>query len=283
MARFIDRYNRYFATPVLAWLIGINIAVFLAVWTVILSGNSIGVTGNFTISWLCVPTEPATVLTRPWTLLTYMVTQYDILHLLFNVLWLYWFGTLLASAVSPKGLAWLYVASGLAGGVLYVLTDLLWPELNNPGTYLCGASASVLGIMAAAAVMRPDKPVNLLLFGTVRLRWVALVCIILTFAGVGGGSTSAQSAHAGGVLCGALWGFISQGSFKPLKRRPRLRKPVRDGNAVAQAMAGRLADTSRLDILLDKIRVSGYNSLSVGERNELNELSRRLDDANSKN
>lgn len=240
-----------------------------------------GMSGNFTMPWLCVSSDPKVFLLHPWTAVTYMATHYDFLHLLFNMLWLYWFGTMLPTQSGGKTLLWLYAGGGLAGTALYVAVTALWPSLSTPGAYLCGASASVLSVMTAVAVLSPDRRVNLFLFGPVKIKWIAIACIVLTFLGIGGGNPGAQSAHIGGVAFGLAFAvFYINKKFSGIFRFPvRKTGETRNGDAVAKAAAGRLSDSSRLDELLDKIRFSGYKSLTTGERNELNELSRRLDKA----
>ena len=212
-----------------------------------------------------------------------MLTHYDFLHLLFNVLWLYWFGLLLFPRVSDRDILWLYVAGGVAGSLCYVAVTSLWPELQNPGAYLCGASASVLAIMTTAAIINPNREIRLFIVGAVRLKWIATACIVLTFMGLGGGNAGASAAHVGGVVAGALFPSLALRRKEdkalgiPAQFR-RIRINVhRDGNAVAKAAANRLSDAERLDQILDKIRQSGYQSLSAGERNELNILSQRID------
>ena len=283
MEAFIDKFQRVCASRALAWLIVINTAVFLLLWMVILSGNAMGLPGNFTMQWLCVPSVPELFLGRFWTAVTYMVTHYGFLHLLFNMLWLFWFGRLLMTTLSDRHLLWLYFGGGILGALLYVMGQATFPS-STPSSYLCGASASVLAVMTATAIRTPNLTMNLLLFGEVKLKWIAIVCILLTFAGVGGGSAGSQAAHVGGVIFGAAFALaLNKGydiskkvtankKLKPVKRQ----NVTRDGNAVAKAASGRLGDPARLDELLDKIRLSGYQSLTAAERRELNALSQRL-------
>ena len=306
MAAFIDSLKRYCGgSSVLAGFIIANTVIFLAVWIVTLIGRHFGLEGNFTMPWLCVASSPADVMRHPWTLLTYMVTQYDFIHLLFNVLWLFWFGVFIPFTVSEKRRFMLYVGGGLTGAIFYVATNLLLnPSAIAPG-FLCGASAAVLGVMTAVAIWEPKREIRLLFFGGVQMRWIAIICIALTFFGMNGGSWAAQSAHLGGVIFGAIFAMLTRGAAstasytcsdyfsrsghtsrqdssnrgKTPKRSIRL-NVKRDGKAVADA-AEHLSDTGRLDVLLDKIRISGYSSLSAGERNELMLLSQRLKNNNS--
>lgn len=284
MAAFIDKFQRICDSRALAWLITVNVAVFVILWIIILSGNALGLPGNFTMQWLCVPSVPALFIGRCWTLLTYMVTHYDILHLLFNMLWLFWFGRLLMTTLSDRHLLWLYIGGGAFGAILYIAGQATFPA-NAGSAYLCGASASVLAVMTATAIRTPNLTMNLFLFGEVKLKWIAVACILLTFAGVGGGSAGSQAAHIGGVVFGAAFTLALKRGFDISKKasmaaKTPLPKPRinvrRDGNAVAKAASGRLGAPARLDELLDKIRLSGYQSLTSAERRELNALSQRL-------
>lgn len=290
MEDFIKSFRRYCGgSAILSGLIAANILIFIAVWIIILAGHQFGLEGNFTMPWLCVASDPEALLHHPWTPLSYMVTQYDFIHLLFNVLWLFWFGVFIPLKVSEAQRLWLYIGGGLAGASFYICTNLIWPAAAVAGGYLCGASAAVLAVMTAVAIWSPRREIRLFFIGSVQLRWIAIGCIILTFIGLNGGSGAAQSAHIGGVVFGALFALISQSyssrhpqsrysDFHASFRRKIIRLNVRrNGKAVADAAAERLSDEGRLDQLLDKIRLSGYSSLSTGERNELNLLSQRLD------
>lgn len=284
MAAFIDKFQRICGSRALAWLIVVNVAVFVALWIVILSGNAMGIEGNFTMQWLCVPSVPEMFLRRFWTALTYMLTHYGILHLLFNMLWLFWFGRLLMTTLAERHLMWLYIGGGVFGALLYVAGQATFPTAG-PSAYLCGASACVLSVMTATAIRTPNLTMNLLLFGEVKLKWIAVVCILLTFAGVGGGSAGSQAAHVGGVIFGGAFALAVNRGYDMTKKYAEFNKAMatkmranvtRDGNAVAKAASGRLGDPARLDELLDKIRLSGYQSLTSAERRELNALSQRL-------
>ncbi len=284
MAAFIDKFQRICGSRALTWLIILNVAMFVLLWVIILSSNAMGVKGNFTMQWLCVPSVPSMFLGRCWTAVTYMVTHYGFLHLLFNMLWLFWFGRLLMTTLSDRHLLWLYIGGGVFGALLYIAGQATFPA-SGPSAYLCGASAAVLSIMTATAIRTPNLTMNLLLFGEVKLKWIALVCILLTIAGVGGGSAGSQAAHIGGVIFGAAFVLALKSGYDVSKKTTGLKKAAqtisrinvtRDGNAVAKAASGRLGDPARLDELLDKIRLSGYQSLTAAERRELNALSQRL-------
>lgn len=261
-------------------LIAINVAVSLLIWAVGIAGWIFRFDSGFTVSLLSLPADLSLLLSRPWTLLSYMVTHYSPLHLLFNMLWLYWFAILIDS-LTPRRFLLLYIGGGLFGAAAFILGCRL---TGIPyGVTLCGASASVMALMTAAAVATPNRRISLLLFGSVRLKWIAVAAILLSFLGMGGGNAGGQYAHIGGVLFGLCAApFILRkrsGNPKPASatpRRPRT-QPTPEGIAsVARASEGRLSDPERLDQLLDKIRLSGFDSLSPSEKGELMAISSRL-------
>lgn len=263
----------------LVWLAAVNVAVWLTLTLLSAAGRLAGFDGAAAADWLVLPSSLPVLATRPWTLLTYMVTHQSLWHLLFNMLWLIWFGGALLATLSPRHLLCVYVGGGLAGGLSYLLVCGLWPGI---GGWLCGASASVLAIMTAAALRTPDMSFNLFLIGEVRLRLIALVCVILAFVGLGGGNSGGEVAHIGGMLYGLVFGLALRRGVD-LSRLPRMRRRDAGGRFAARRVArfaGRVdmvrSDRERLDELLDKIRLSGYGSLSRAERRELDRLSGTL-------
>lgn len=254
----------------LAWLTAVNICVWLLLMAVAVVCRLVHLSDGISI-WIELPGYFPAFLSRPWTLATYMVVQHDVLHMLFNVLWLYWFGTILLTTLSDRHLASLYIGGGICGGLMF----LAGSALGMGGGWLCGSSASVLAVMCGAAVRTPDHRINLFLIGSVRLKWVALVCGLLTLAGGGG----TQAAHFGGILWGIASGIMLRNGVdvtRMLQRRRRPAEPRRRAEAVVSAIERSRRDRERLDELLDKIRMSGYDSLSRRERGELQDLSKRL-------
>lgn len=282
--RFAMRQFRL-SYPLLIRLMAVNVAmtVLLAVITLIGKGR-IGVE-----YWVGMPGSASVFISRPWTLLTYMVSQRGFIHLLFNMLWLCGFWSIGSMLYSQKALLKLYVAGGITGGVFF----LAWCLFSPSSLPLLGASAAVMAMIAAPAVLAPDMRVRLMLFGEVRLIWIAVISVALTFMGTGGGNAGGGMAHLGGLAAGIAAGLMQRkgitiaNPFRKISTALAERKAARereitaaarraDGSLIA-AMRGRLADRERLDELLDKIRISGYSSLSSRERNELNALSKRLD------
>lgn len=86
------------------------------------------------------------------------------LHILFNMLWLYWFGSLFLYFFSGKHLRGLYIVGGICGGLLYMISYNVFPYFRPMTAYstMVGASASVLAIVVATAYREPNYPVRLL-------------------------------------------------------------------------------------------------------------------------
>ncbi len=260
-------------SAVLAWLLITN----LMVWIVCALSSLLGFDGVVT-KLLCLPSAPASFILRPWTLLTYMVTQFSVLHLLFNMLWLFWFGKLILITLSGRHIAALYFYGGILGGILY----LSYGSFAGTAGILFGSSASVLSVMTGAAIRIPNYRINLFLIGAVKVKWIAMVSILLTFLGVGGGMSGAQTAHIGGIVGGALFMIILKNgkdlskwmTFKSTRVDQHYRK--RSGRKVAKHLRKVNNERARLDELLDKINTTGYSGLTRREKRELESISNNI-------
>lgn len=271
----IDKWKYYCGgSAMLAWLtLGL-----VAVWLLVTMLTIIGRLTNAYIpiaEWLTLPSLFSLFLTRPWTILTYMAVHFDFLHMLFNVLWLYWFGRMMLLILSDRHLLFAFIGGGVAGGLFFLASS----AVGFGSGWLCGCSAAVIAVMCATALRLPDHPIHLFLIGEVKLKWVAVACCLLTFLGGGGN----QAAHIGGLLWGVAFGLMLQRGVDPTelfsKRRGSGRHSGgqhRRADHMVRVLHDRQADIRRLEEILDKIRLSGYGALSARERKELNELSARI-------
>lgn len=224
--------------------------------------------------WFALPGKAPDALMRPWTLITYMGVHFSLLHLIFNLLWLYWFGRLLTDVRDDRTLLVLFIGAGLSGGLLYVIVSTVLP--GNISGFLTGDSAAVLGVMTAVGILMPHRRVRLILLGEIKLKWLTLGCILLTLLG-GGGGIAAQSAHLGGVVWGLGVSVASLRGWKISFPEKIGAKHVPLNTRRAMRAMQQLDPQVRLDQLLDKIRISGYDSLSEREKAELNHISSRID------
>ncbi len=274
---------------ILTKLIYINAGVFVVIkllqLVLLLSGLGMGY-ANIIINWLSVPSDPALLIFRPWTLITYMFLHYDFFHVLFNLLYLFWFGRLFVQLVDVNKLLTVYIWGGLAGAALYIFSFNLLPAFNSGdgSSSMLGASAAVMAILFAVARIRPNFSVYLFLIGPVKLKFLALGAFIIELISIPGmNNTGGIISHIGGALVGLYYGWkLSEGKIKGnffdniagksegiFKRKSKLRvthsRPMTDMEYNTQ----KVRRQKELDRILEKIKQSGYDSLSKEEKQML--------------
>ena len=177
-------------------LIYINLGVFLVIRIVNVFYFLAGTPFPF-IDWLALPSNFGTLASRPWTLVTYMFLHFDFLHILFNLLWLYWMGQIFLSYFDQGKLITIYLFGGLTGGIFYLAGFNLFPAFSGfvADSRLLGASASVIAIVAALAIYVPNHIIHLMFIGPVKMKYLALFSVLLYVIGI-------SSTNAGGNLAG---------------------------------------------------------------------------------
>ncbi len=277
----------------------VNVALFLLVWLVVVVLMLFNLDGSALQRWLQLPAGPARFLRQPWSIVTYMFMHADVFHLLFNMLWLYWFGRLFLYLFSERHFCGLYFFGGLCGGALYMLCYNLFPYFSDrvQVAYLLGASASVLAITVATAVREPDLRVRLFLFGEIRLKYIALAMVGMDLLLMTSGNAGGHIAHLGGALSG--WWFAASlrkgrditawinrvidvvvnlftAIGKPRPRKPKMKVTYhfKENNAQRTASAPRKR-SAEIDRILDKLKQSGYSSLTDEEKKSLFDASKR--------
>lgn len=118
---FTNLKNTFRAGNILAKLIYINVGLFILIRLTGVIFLLFNIPGISFLQYLQMPSSPELLLYRPWTVITYMFTHFDFLHILFNMLWLYWFGGLFLNFFSERQLGGLYLLGGIAGAVLFML------------------------------------------------------------------------------------------------------------------------------------------------------------------
>jgi membrane associated rhomboid family serine protease len=262
-------------------LIYINLAIFLIVRFVnvfyFLSGTPFPL-----IDWLALPADFTSLAARPWTLITYMFLHVDFLHILFNILWLYWMGKLFMSYFDQNKLISVYLLGGIAGGLAYMVGYQLFPVFSEIASEsrLMGASASVIAIMTALAVYAPNHTVYLLFFGAVRIKYIALISVLLYVIGISSSNAGGNLAHLGGAIWGAIYiiqlrqgtdlgkwvNHLVTSTKKIFNPKPKVTITYRKTNTDIEYNRFVNQDKVRMDHILEKISKSGYNSLSKEEK-----------------
>jgi len=131
-----EEIGRFFRSKaVLPRLILVNVAIWLAIGIMRVFSFLFNIPDttltNFIVEYLAVPAQISNLLTRPWTLFTYMFLHIDFFHILFNMLWLFWFGKIFLEFLKSRQLLIIYILGGLSGAFLYVLFYNIFPVFEK--------------------------------------------------------------------------------------------------------------------------------------------------------
>lgn len=275
-------------------LVLVNASVFVALHLIDLPFWAMRQPGPDILGWLWSTSNLSALLHRPWTVVTYMFTHWGFGHIFFNLLLLWFMGRIFEDLLGSKRVLGNYLLGGFSGLAIYLIGYNVLPVYAEQvaGSTIHGASASVMAVLVGIAAYRPDYEVRLLLFGTVRLKWIALVLFLIDLVSV------QESANSGGHLAhigGALYGYASSmvlkrktgasdwslafvnglerffGLFKRKSGgRMRVEKPFTGKRrSDADFNAAKRDHQARIDAILDKISRSGYDSLSKEEKDVL--------------
>lgn len=241
---------------------------------------------------LALPSDGYSLLRHPWTLLSYAFVHEGFLHILFNMLNLYWFGQLIREYLGDRRLVSLYILGALVGAVFFLLAYNFIPALQPfVGQPVIGASASVTAVIVAAATLLPDYTFMLFIIGAVKIKWIAVAVVLISIAGINGGNPGGEITHLGGALLGFV--FIKQlkagrdmgspvtavGEWfgRVLSHKPSMRvthrqaatTATRSASGAGKATSSSATGQDEIDLILDKISHSGYESLSKDEKQKL--------------
>ncbi|MDB5125185.1 MAG: rhomboid family intrarane serine protease [Mucilaginibacter sp.] len=257
-------------------LIGINIVIFLVVSIPgvieqLFFGSNL--VDSYSTDYLSLPAYLPKLLTRFWTPFTYMFMHAGIFHILFNMLWLYWFGQIFEEYLGKKRTLGLYILGGLSGAFLFLLAFNTIPAFTHTHAantaVMVGASASVMAVIVATATLLPDYTIPLIFIGPVRLKWLAIFFVVIDFLGITGLNAGGEISHLGGALFGYVYVVQLQ---KGSDWIGNIGKLFKTGSKLKIAAKNISKDPSArprqedVDLILDKISRSGYDSLSKQEK-----------------
>lgn len=267
-------------------LIYINFGVFLIVKIVGVLAFFSGLATTqvpFLVHWLSVPSDTNALLSRPWTVFSYMFLHEEFLHILMNMLWLFWFGRIFLSYLDQKKLVSIYLIGGLTGAATYIFAFNLFPVFEDVrfGSYALGASASVMAVVLATVIYAPNHIVRLMFIGSVKIKYIALFFIATDIISIPGGNAGGHLAHLGGAFYG--WLFISQlrkgkdistgfnslaDSFLSLFKKRKMKVSYKNTPKMGDKEYNKTKkqNQAHLDSILEKIAKSGYDSLSKEEK-----------------
>ena len=288
---FTNLKNTFRAGNILAKLIYINVGLFILIRLMGVIFLLFNIPGISFLQYLQMPSSPELLMYRPWTVITYMFTHFDFLHILFNMLWLYWFGGLFLTFFSERQLGGLYLLGGIAGAVLFMLAYNIFPYFQTvaSSSYLMGASASVMAIVFAVSFYRKDLEINLFLIGRIKLIYLALFTFVIDLLAITSDNAGGHIAHIGGALFG-IWFAVRIKEGKDLtgpmnrlldrvvnlgKRKPKMKVTYKRAETDYEYNARKHRESADIDAILDKLKRSGYESLSADEKRQLFDASKK--------
>jgi len=231
---------------------------------------------HYTYKYLALPAYLPDLIHRPWTIVSHMFMHADVFHILYNMLWFYWFGQIFEEFLGKKRTVGLYFIGGLSGAAFFITAYNLIPLFNQPAILheanAIGASAAIMAIIIAAATIVPDYTMIVFLIGPVKLKWVALFFVVTDFLSITGPNAGGEIAHIGGAIVGFV--YVKQlqngkdwiGSINNLfKKRSKMR--VVPGSQQKESKGKPQQD--EIDRILDKISETGYDNLTTQEKDTL--------------
>jgi membrane associated rhomboid family serine protease len=275
---FQDIKNKIFHSGNPSYLyIGINTLVFVVVALInvplFLSGHGVNFDGIIR-EYFGFPASLTKLPTRFYTILTYQFFHEGFLHFLFNMLWLYWVGRIFLDFLKPRQFHFVYLAGGFAGAILFALAFNIFPVFIgsiSQGSVI-GSSAAVMAIIVATATLVPDYSIRLLLFGDVKLKYLAIAYIVLDLIGTTSQNAGGSFAHIGGAIIGFTYIKLLQNGTdwsNLFKKRPKLRVVKNNSPKSSVKKKEPSVDQNEIDAILDKISKSGYDKLTREEKETL--------------
>lgn len=287
--------HKYKHGSVLMRFIYINLAFFVVIKVISLFTTLFNIYSFDLITILGVPSGINMLLNRIWTLFTYMFVHEQILHILFNMLWLYWFGKIFLQYFTGRVFGSLYVLGGLGGALLYILAFNYIPYFASMDrSWMIGASASVMAIVMGAAFYRPDVRLNLFLIGPIKIVYIAIAAFIIDFLSLGNGiNEGGHVAHIGGAIIGYLFAMQYKNGkditawvgklidwfvnlTKPRKsKKSKMKVKYQRNETDMEYNERKNNEQNEIDAILDKLKTSGYNGLSSDEKRKLFDASKK--------
>ena len=268
-------------------IILINVIFFVSMSILQVIFTLSGLTSLFVIllNKLMLPAELKTFIFQPWSLISYFFLHMNFMHILWNMLFLYWFGKIIHDNIGNNAIISLYVLGGIIGGLFYMALYNIIPYYSEmvSQSLMLGASAGVFSVVVGSATLLPNYTFYLLFLGPVRIKYIALFYVLLSFLDVSGNNAGGEIAHLGGAFIGFLYikqlqnginmgeGIINFINYFSSEKR----KTKRQADNVTSKNNRDNISQDEIDKILDKISDSGYSSLSKKEKEKLFNASKK--------
>lgn len=234
------------------------------------------------LSWFHLLPSFTEVLFRPWTLITYSFLHGNFMHILWNMILLYFVSRMYLNLFSEQQFLKNYLLGVLVGGLVFLIGYNLFPVFNGMFPPLVGASAGVMAILIFVATYTPDQEVRLL-FINVKLQYIGIALVVVDILQIPNGNAGGRLAHLGGAFLGFLyakqlqkgndigsgldriWTFISS----PFTEKKAQNMHTVHRSKTVSKKKTQNGQQQKIDAILDKISTSGYESLTQEEKDFL--------------
>ena len=223
-------------------------------------------------NWLALSSNFKNVLWFPWTLLTYGFFHSEPIHLIFNLIFLYYISTLFFTFFNTKQFLTVYFLGSFFAGLIFVAYGFFF----NYSNLIVGASASIMAIFIAVATYAPNYSFRLPLIGYVKIWHLAVLYIFIDVAQLLSENTGGHIAHLSGSLVGFAFAMLMKKGidiseiFIFKKKKNTTFKKVYKNKPVKKYQSVRVSDVNftqrQIDEILEKISKSGYESLTKEEK-----------------
>jgi len=274
-------------SSIITKLVIINGVIFLG--TVLLGSLFQKDTSSF-LNWFMLPSDPGQFIVQPWSLITYSFLHADLWHVLFNMLYLYWFGRFILNLFTGKRFLTIYLLGAISGGLLYLVGYNLFPLFSDKPGILLGASGAVMAIVVFVAAYAPQAEMRIFTF-SIKIWHIALVLVILDILRLSNNQNpGGMLAHLGGAGFGFVYARqLLKGNdigiwfenildrvvnlFKTRKAKPFIKvhrnKATQSNTKRSKVKESKSDHQKKVDGILDKIGKSGYESLTKAEKDYL--------------
>ena len=289
---FIDSIKRVFQqSTIVDKIIYINVTIFIVlnILNVIAFMFQFNVNPFFEKFYL--PANRSILIKQPWAFFTYIFIHTKLLHLLFNMIWLYFGGKLFLQYLNFKQLLYIYILGGIFGGLLFVISYNYIPALNiyTVNALAVGSSAAVLAIIIAIITYIPNHNVHVPLLGFIKIKYIGICIIFIDILSIPKGNAGGHIAHIGGAIFGYVY-------IKQLKKEKTIKnlfkniyqrflnhlRPIKKNKSMYKRAKSdfefnneKVENQKKIDKILEKISNYGYESLSSSEKSTLFKASKK--------
>ena len=265
-------------------LILINVACFIAplfLKTLIFLFN---IPSTHFFGWFELSASWNDLIYKPWTIVTYSFLHTGFFHLFWNMYLLFFASRLFLNLFASKTFFNVYFLGVITGGIIFILSYTFFPVFENTSPMMIGASAGVMSVFIFMSTYSPETEVRLILFN-IKLRYLGIVFVLLDIVQIPYGNAGGHLAHIGGSILGFLYAQRLQRGvdigepfenlidrvINTINKKTNLKTVYK--NRSSQKSSKVLSDDveiqKRIDEILDKISVSGYESLTQIEKDFL--------------